>query len=185
MLDYCKYTFSKSFSHHSKIYIRYVFAHSAYNSPNDFTMKEGIQFLKQHNIDFVGLGQILGRVLPSSMSALNTTMLRQWFESGEAWNLYQTTVEYKVLQSRGIHTAGANPFIYLKNPDGSCFPYAEQLNCYYNGTPVALNGSTVEQFLWWSTLFSGYFNCCKRIDPSIDYVHIWNEPNAVRLAINL
>ena len=160
--------------------IKHCLSSSAYNNILDFTSKEAVEFLKQHNVDFVGLGKIVGRVLPSSKSALNTTMLRQWFESGEAWNLYQTTEEYKVLQSRGIHTAGAKPFIYLKNPDGSCFPYAEQLNCYSSGTPVALNGSTVEErFLWWSTLFSGYFNCCKRIDPSIDYVHIWNEPNVV------
>ncbi len=112
---------------------------------------------------------------------MNKSQLANWLQSPQAKEQYQKTNEYAVLSSRGIRKGGAVPFIFLKNPDGSCSPDCENRECYPTaGTPLATNASSPqERFAWWSTLFVGFFNFCIQADPDINLVHIWNEPNSV------
>lgn len=85
-----------------------------------------------------------------------------------------------MLKSGNIRAAGAQPFIYLKNPDGWCQPAAEAEHCLpKGGTPSGSTESGVEDFTWWKVLFEGFFNAVRQADPQINVVHIWNEPNAV------
>lgn len=154
----------------------------AYSSSEDFANEDGQKFLIQHHIDTVGLGNILGDVLPQgSNTSLNTLQLKKWLESDDAQMMYEATIEYKLLSGRWLEKAGAKPFIFLKNPDGYCTPHCEALQCLpQDGTPEALNGSTPEEkFRWWSELFAGFLNFIMKADPEVDLVHIWNEPNAV------
>ena len=51
--------------------------------------------------------------------------------------------------------------------EGHCFPVA--------GTPKP---DVTCGWDWWSTLFVGIFSVLHRLDPSLRYVHVWNEPNA-------
>ncbi len=143
---------------------------------------DGVGFLRQYNIDTIGLAHKLGAVLPQAPNTtLNTSQLVSWLQSPQAKEQYQKLNEFAVLSSRGIRKGGAVPFIFLKNPDGSCSPDCENRECYPNaGTPLAMNASSPqERFSWWSTLFVGFFNFCIQADPDINLVHIWNEPNSV------
>ena len=122
---------------------------SAYDSSGDFATANGQEFLLQNHIDTVGLGDILGYVLPhGSNVSLNTSELQMWLKSGAALAMYKTSNEYKLLSERWLEKAGVKPFIFLKNPDGSCTPHCEAEQCLPTaGTPKALNGTTVaEQF---------------------------------------
>ena len=136
----------------------------------------------ENHIDYVGLGNILGNILPQGSSAsLNTSQLKEWLETDEAQAMFEATAEHELLSGRWLEKAGAKPFIFLKNPDGSCAPHCETLQCLpFGGTPEILNGSTPEEkFRWWSELIVGFFNFVMKADPDVDLVHIWNEPNAV------
>ena len=160
-----------------------MFSHyRAYSSSGDFANEDGQNFLMQHHIDTIGLGSILGNVLPQgSNTSLNTFQLKKWLESDESRAMYEATTEYKLLSGRWLEKAGAKPFIFLKTVDGSCTPHCEALQCLpQDGTPKALNGATPEEkFRWWSQLFAGFFNFVMKANPKVDLVHIWNEPNAV------
>lgn len=131
-------------------------------------------------MDAVGLGQTLGSVLPNGVK-LSVKALKKWMNSEAAFNMYKESPEYSLLKSHGVRRAGATPFLFLKNPDGVCSPYAEQVNCWSGGTPKPLDlyNQSSDLFDWWATLLDGYFNLSKKADPKMDIIHIWNEPDAV------
>ena len=152
----------------------------AFDGADDFSTEKGIAFLRRHNVNVLGLGQTLGSVLPNRVK-LSVEALRKWMNSQAAFDMYKKSPEYLVLKSRGVRKAGATPFLFLKNADGVCSPYAEQVNCWSWGTPKPLDfcNQTSDVFDWWATLLDGYFNLSKKADPGLDIVHIWNEPDSV------
>jgi hypothetical protein len=72
--------------------------------------------------------------------------------------------------------AGATSWTYLKSVLGSCDGAAAEGHCYPTaGTPKKdVNGT----WKWWETLFVGSFRTLRKFDPTLTYLHIWNEPNA-------
>ena len=138
--------------------------------------------LQRHNIDTVGLSQTLGHILPSEQNTnLSLSGLQYWLMSGSAHQLYQQTSEYLSLKNKLIRKAGARPFLFLQNPDGECAPACQQSYCWNKGgTPRAFKQGESHTFGWWALLFAGYLDLALKADPSLDLVHIWNEPDRVR-----
>lgn len=133
-----------------------------------------MEYLKHWNVDFVGFGTELGKVLPTSHTALSLAELQQWMSSAEARKLFEATSTYSILKSQGIRKAESQQLLFLR--DTSCLPYCASLHCYNNHTPKPLNGTNFE---WWATLFNGFYRFCVDVDPNATLLHIWNEPNTV------
>jgi hypothetical protein len=157
---------------------------TAYGSP-DFDEPRAQQLVRELGIRSIGVQAVVTRFAPPNLSV---AALAKWFapddpESGSSpalryvnatWN---STALLRVLASNGIRAAGAEPWIFLKTGDGKpCEGTAAEGHCFAAaGTPRPdANGD----WSWWSTLFVGVFSVLHRLDPSLRYVHLWNEPNA-------
>lgn len=152
---------------------------SAYVGSDQFTTQEGQTYLRDHHIDIVGLSALLLKILPKSTAKLSPAELEEWLSSPEAAQAFNETEVSRVLTSGGLHKAGSIPFVYLKNKDLGCYG-AEVHYCAKHGTPTGLNGSTPEErFRWWTDIFFALMGFLKGVDSSLDYVHIWNEPDVV------
>ena len=68
------------------------------------------------------------------------------------------------------------PLFAKSNVNAACKGTAAEGHCFeVAGTPKPdADGG----WSWWSTLFVGVFSLLHRLDPSLRYVHIWNECNA-------
>lgn len=120
----------------------------------------------------------MNTVLPQSSGKVDVPALVQWFGEGSALRRYMQTEDYPALVSRGIRRAGARPFLFVRNVDGSCSPYCQTANCWSNGGTPKSSGDW-EGFRWWSALVEGYLGLALEADPDIDTVHLWNEPDSV------
>ena len=151
---------------------------SAYGDGNakDFATSAGTKFLKQWNIDLIGFGNELGAILPYRNEVLSVADLKQWMYSAEARKQFKATATYSVLKTQGITKAGSQQLLFLR--DLKCVPHCTSVECYENLTPKALNGKNFE---WWATLFTGFYRFCTKADPNATLLHIWNEPNTVRI----
>ena len=147
----------------------------------DFSTTEGIKFLSKHNIDTVGFGATLSTVLPTGEYSLSLSSLKDWFSNGNAKSMYKKTGDYYALRTRGIRKGGARPFLFIRNPLGYCNPYCQKINCWNRGgTPKFKTSDNIANFQWWIALITGYLNLALSMDPGIDIMHIWNEPDYVR-----
>jgi len=155
---------------------------TAYVGTTDFGLPATQQLARELGITSIGI--------PAPMSSfakpgLSTSQLRSWFAPGadgsdskavkhlQSW--YPAYV--KLIAGKGVAKAGAVPWTYLKMGDGKpCTGTAAAGHCFPNeGTPKPdASGS----WAWWCELFVGSFKLMRSLDPSLKYVHIWNEPNA-------
>lgn len=143
----------------------------------DFSSAEGTKFLSDHNVDTVGFGATLSKLLPTGKYSLSVSSLKDWLTQGNAYSLYKKTGDYFALRSRGIRKGGSKPFLFVRNPLGYCNPYCQKVNCWNNGGTPKIKGSSSAQ--WWRTLITGYINISLKADPNLDIIHIWNEPDYV------
>ena len=156
---------------------------SAYVGSQDFATQQGQVYLSEHHVDFVGLAALLPDILPQSTAKLSPTELEKWLGSPQAAEEFNKTEIAHVLTSGGLHKAGSTPFVYLKNLHQEC-PGVEAYYCAKHGTPEGLNGSTPgERFRWWTDIFYAMMGFLKDADSSLEYVHIWNEPDLVRVVV--
>ena len=154
--------------------------HSAYVGSEQFAALQGQAYLRDHHIDTVGLAALLPDILPKSTTKLSPVELEEWLKSPQAAEAFNETNVSHVLTSDGLHKAGSIPFVYLKNKDQEC-PGVEAYYCGKHGTPIGLSGSTPEEhFRWWTDIFLAMMGFLKDADSSLEYVHIWNEPDLVR-----
>ncbi|XP_065909879.1 uncharacterized protein [Dysidea avara] len=98
--------------------------------------------------------------------------------SEKAREYFEATTTYTLLKSQAITKAGSQLMLFLR--DTSCKPYCASVECYENLTPSPLNGTSKEnEFDWWATLITGFYRFCAETDPTVNLMHIWNEPNTV------
>ena len=142
-----------------------------------FADGKGQDYLREHNIDFVGLAARMPDVLPDKGAKMSLDELRAWFSGSGPTERFKTSVMYKLLKSKGIRRGGAVPLYFLVN--NHCL-LAEKWECAPNYTPLPLNGSTLEEkFAWWTELQLGMMTQVVEADPELEYVHISNEPDLV------
>ena len=142
-----------------------------------FADRKGQDYLRDHNIDFVGLAARMTDVLPDKDAKMSLDELKAWFSGSGPAERFKTSDMYKVLKSRGIRRGGAVPLYFLVN--NHCW-LAEKWECAPNYTPLPLNGSTIEEkFAWWTELQQGMMTQVVETDPEAEYVHISNEPDLV------
>jgi hypothetical protein len=128
-------------------------------------------------------------VCPLTPTGLSLVELRTWFtkdafNGSKSWTcpalryITRTSPSFvELISSHGIRAAGAEPWIYLKAGDGvPCNNTAAEGHCFpVAGTPKP---DADGDWAWWTVLFSGAFRVLRELDPTLQYVHIWNEPNA-------
>ena len=120
----------------------------------------------------------VGRVLPTVNKTLSVQELKEWMSSEKAREYFEATTTYTLLKSQAITKAGSQLMLFLR--DTSCKPYCASVECYENLTPSPLNGTSKEnEFDWWATLITGFYRFCAETDPTVNLMHIWNEPNTV------
>jgi hypothetical protein len=154
---------------------------TAYGSPN-FDQPAAQALVRELGIRSVGMQAVVTSFAPPNLS---TAALNSWFapdRNGSSAALRYANATFKgsllsIVASRGIRAAGAEPWIYLKTGDGAkCKGTAAEGHCFtVAGTPKPDDSG---DWSWWSTLFVGVFGVLRGLDPSLRYVHIWNEGNA-------
>jgi hypothetical protein len=154
---------------------------TAYGHPN-FNEVAAQQLVRELDIRSIGIQAIVTNFAPPN---LTLSALRTWFTKDNK-NGSSPALRYisqhqpalvELIASHGIRTAGATPWIYLKTGDGvKCDGNAAEGHCFaVAGSPKPDDGG---DWSWWSTLFVGSFRVLQHLDPSLTYVHLWNEPNA-------
>ena len=138
---------------------------------------KGQDYLHQHNIDSVGVPAGMERVLPEHRKKMSLEDLEKWFSGKGPAKLFKKTRLHSLLKSNGIRKGGGDPLYCLMK--GEC-AYAEKWECAEHGTPLPLNGSTLEEkYAWWSELGLGMLTQLLDADPYLEYVQILNEPDLV------
>jgi hypothetical protein len=152
-----------------------VFGITAYSGSEMFVDAKGQDYLRSHGMDYVGLSARMWYVLPNSSQSMSLEELKTWFSGKGPTEMFKKCEMFPVLTSNGIRKGGASPFYFLVN--GQCRG-AEEAECSKNGTPLPLNGSTVEEkYAWWTELQTGMMTQVLGADPQLEYVHISNEPD--------
>jgi hypothetical protein len=154
---------------------------TAYGCPN-FNEIAAQKLVRELDIRSIGIQAIVTSFAPPN---LTLPELRTWFvkdsTNGSSPALRYITKNHQslvtLISSQGIRAAGAEPWVYLKTGDGAkCKGNAAEGHCF----PVAGSPKpdSTGDWSWWSTLFAGSFRVLRQLDPSLRYLHIWNEPNA-------
>jgi hypothetical protein len=157
---------------------------TAYGQP-DFDKHDSQQLVRALGIRSIGIQAMVTQFAPAGMSIAE---LKAWFETDDSAGSSSPALRYanrtagcksviRLIASHGMRAAGAEPWVYLKTGDGTpCKGTAAEGHCFeVAGTPKPdADGG----WSWWSTLFVGVFSLLHRLDPSLRYVHIWNECNA-------
>jgi len=142
---------------------RQIFGLTAYHMMD---VSHGAQYLADGGIESVGMPVNFGWVLPAGVKTMDATAIDAWFAdpkgAADLFFHYAGSDRYvygKILPP--VRASGVEPWLYLQ---GNVPGHATS-----NGTPT-------DDALW-GKLAAEYVTLCKRADPKLTYVHIWNEPN--------
>ena len=142
---------------------RQMFGLTAYHMMD---VSNGTQFLADGGIESVGMPTHFDWVLPAGLKTMDAAAIVAWFANPKgAVDLffnYARSDRYvygKILPP--VRASGVEPWLYLQgNVPGHTTP---------NGTPT--------DYSLWGQFAGEYAKLCKRADPKLTYLHIWNEPN--------
>ena len=146
---------------------RMVFGLTAYEGTPFVTQPEGKEWMRSGGIDSIGHPGVLRWCAPDKAPENGAEGITAWYESEKATYWFE---EYPQGRERYIYgkvlpadrEAGAEPMIYL-------------LGC--PGWLAGPQGIPTDKALF-AHLCAEYVSLCKRYDPGLRFLHLFNEPNA-------